>query len=330
MRTRLALLLAVSLAATLGATAASGSRVEIARAANGEPPRVAWLTEAGGPGDPEAFRKALRAGERTRQVVLDVHEAAYGQDLRSAAAALARARPALFVAVGLPAIQAAREVADGRPVVMLMVGRDPVEARVIDGYSRPGGNVTGVMVLSHEHVGKRLELLRRAVPGLRRVAMLVEAGDEDGALQAREGRKAALANGVEFMVVEAREAADHERILATLARARTDGVLVADSPLLFRDARRIADLAVKYRLPVMYERREIVKDGGLMSYGPDETAIHRRLATYVDKILQGARPQDLAVAQPTAFEFVINLRAAAAIRLAIPQSLLLRADDVIR
>jgi putative ABC transport system substrate-binding protein len=181
-------------------------------------------------------------------------------------------------------------------------------------------------------VGKRLELLKQAVPGVSRVAVLWQPGAQ-GERTAKDWLKgtevAARALGVRLQLVEARGAADIDRAFSDMSRARADALTALGSPMHYNERRRIVDLAAKSRLPAVYGLREYVDAGGLMTYGPNTTDNYRRAATYVDKILKGAKPGDLPVEQPTKFELIINLKTAKALGLTIPPSLLGRADEVI-
>ena len=230
--------------------------------------------------------------------------------------------------VTLGAMQATKTI----PIVFTGVG-DPVESGLVTNLARPGGNVTGLSALSPELVGKRLELLKRAVPGVDRVAVLWR----PGALGERTDKDmltgadvAARALGLRLQFVEAQDADEFARAFADMSSARADGLTVLPSNRFLREHRRLVELAAKNRLPAVYTSREFVDAGGLMSYGANEPDLFRRAATYVDKILKGAKPGDLPVEQPTKFELVINLTTAKALGLAIPQSMLAHADEVIQ
>ena len=210
----------------------------------------------------------------------------------------------------------------------------PIRLRsgLVTSLARPGGNVTGLSVLAPELVGKRLELLKQAVPGVSRVAVLWQPGaygerTEKDMLKGAE--VAARALGVRLQFVEARGPADFDRAFSDMTRARAGALTVLASAMFFNERRRLVDLAAKNRLPAVYPLREFVDAGGLMSYGPNLADLFRRAATYVDKILKGAKPADLPVEQPTKFELVINLKTAKALGLTIPPSVLARADEVI-
>ena len=204
---------------------------------------------------------------------------------------------------------------------------------LVTSLARPGGNVTGLSVLAPELVGKHLEQLTQAVPGVSRVAVLWQPGGlgertEKDVL--KEAEVAARALGVRLQFVEARGPADIDRAFSDMTKARVGALTVLTSSMLFGEQRRLVDLAAKHRLPAVYPWREGVDAGGLMAYGPDLQDLSRRAATYVDKILQGAKPGDLPVEQPTKFELLINLKTAKALGLTIPPSLLGRADEIIQ
>ena len=214
------------------------------------------------------------------------------------------------------------------PIVFATVNH-PVEIGLVPSLARPGGNITGTAFNSADLAGKRLELLRELVPTLKRVAMLTHPAHPTYAVQLKGAEDAARTLGMQLKPVPIRGSNEKEFDAAFKTVARADGLLHADTPLFTTHRVRFAELAARSRLPVMYGYREMVEAGGLMSYGPDVPDLHRRAATYVDKILKGAKPADLPVEQPTKFELVINLKTAKALGLTIPRSLLLRADQVI-
>jgi putative ABC transport system substrate-binding protein len=210
-------------------------------------------------------------------------------------------------------------------------GGDPVELGLIESLARPGGNVTGITTLSRELAGKRLELLKEAVPKIARVAVLYDPALPASSLDVKEVLPvAARALGLTVRFWEVRAAGDFDRVFAALNKERPDGLYPTGGPLINANGKRIADFALKSRLPSMYQRREAVHAGGLMYYGADIADSYRRVAYYVDRILKGAKPADLPVEQPTKFELVINLKTAKQIGLTVPQSLLYRADRVVR
>ena len=238
----------------------------------------------------------------------------------------------IVVAAAETAIRAAKNATKTIPIVMSGQGADPVEAGLIESLARPGGNVSGLTNLSRKLGGKRLELLKEAVPKLARVAVLYDPAIPGTTREVKEDLPvAARALRLTVRSWEVRGTDDFERVFTALNKERPDGLYVpGGGQLMFANENRIAGLALKSRLPSMYGRREAVDAGGLMSYGADLADIYRRVAYYVDRILKGAKPADLPVEQPTKFELVFNLKTAKQIGLTIPQSLLYRADKVIK
>jgi putative tryptophan/tyrosine transport system substrate-binding protein len=233
---------------------------------------------------------------------------------------------------GTLAALAAKRATTTIPIVFHVVG-DPVADGLVASLAQPRGNVTGFSNLHPELVGKLFELLRQAVPGVRRVAFLLkpDAAPERTMQRFRtEADVAAQALGIQLEVVEARGPGDFDRAFQEMSRARAGGLVVLNTPIFGTHRRRLADLAAKNRLPTVISGKVFVEAGGLISYGPDFVDLARRAATYVDKIVKGARPADLPVEQPTKFELVINLKTAKALGLTIPQLLLSRADEVIQ
>jgi putative ABC transport system substrate-binding protein len=304
--------------------------------------RIGYLAGslARGPHLPEAFRQGLRdlGYVEGRNVVIEYRDAeGKFERLPALAAALAAELVALkvdviFVAGGTRVTLAAMQATKTIPIVFTNVG-DPVESGLVTSLARPGGNVTGLSSLGPELVGKRLELLKQAVPGVDRVAVLFL----PGALGERTDKDmltgadvAARALGVRLQFVEARGPDEFARAFSDMSSARAGALTVLPSNRFLREHRRLVDLAAENRLPAVYTSREFVDAGGLMSYGANSVDLHRRAATYVDKILKGAKPGDLPVEQPTKFELVINLKTAKALGLTIPQSVLAHADEVIQ
>jgi putative tryptophan/tyrosine transport system substrate-binding protein len=238
----------------------------------------------------------------------------------------------IVVAGGTRQTRAAKNATKTIPIVMTGLGGDPVEAGLVESLARPGGNVTGITNLGRELGGKRLELLKEAVPKLTRVAVLYEPAIPDSVLEVKEVLPvAARALGLTIQPWEVRAADDFERVFAAITKWRPDGLYVPSSgPLTRPNEKRIVDFALKSRLPSLYSLRVFVDAGGLMYYGADLADSYRRVAYYVDKILKGAKPGDLPVEQPTKFELVINSKTAKQIGLTIPPTVLARADKVIR
>jgi putative ABC transport system substrate-binding protein len=282
----------------------------------------------------EAFRQGLRdLGYVEGRTVLIEFRAAQGKPERLAhlAAELVSLKVDVIVAGSTLAALAAKQATGMLPIVFALAG-DPVASGLVKSLSRPGGNVTGLSLLAPDLVGKRLELLTQAVPGVTRVAVLWQPGafgegtDKD---RLKEAEVAARALGVSPHFVEARGPGDFDRAFSDMTRARASALSVLPSGMFIGERHRLVDLAAKHRLPAIYQSRESVDAGGLMSYGPNFSDLSRRAATYVDKILKGVRPGDIPVEQPTKFELVINLRTAEDLGLTIPRSVIARADDVI-
>ncbi len=325
----LAVVLTLSLAlAPLAAEAQQAAKV----------PRIGYLAAnlAGNPYLHEAFRQGLRdlGYVEGRNLVIE-YRGAEGKPERFPALAaelVALKVDVIVVAGGTLAALAAKQATRTLPIVFAAAG-DPVTDGLVTSLARPGGNVTGLSVLAPELVGKGLELLTQAVPGVSRVAVLWQPGGlgertEKDMLKGAE--VAARALGVRLQFVEARGPADVDSAFSEMTRARAGALTVLTSSMLFNERRRLVDLAAKNQLPAVYPRRESVDAGGLMAYGPNLADLFRRAATYVDKILKGAKPAHLPVEQPTKFELVINLKTAKALGLTIPPLLLGRADQIIQ
>jgi putative tryptophan/tyrosine transport system substrate-binding protein len=239
---------------------------------------------------------------------------------------------AIVVAGGTPSVQSAMNATKTIPIVMMGQGSDPVRAGLVESLARPGGNVTGLTALGRELGGKRLELLKEAIPKLSRVAVLYDPANPPSLHEVKELLPAeARALKLTIQPWEIRAVDDFEKVFAALNKQRPDGLYVVTAgPVMRPNEKRIAGFALKSRLPSVYDSRGYVEAGGLMSYGADLADSYRRVAIYVDKILKGAKPGDLPVEQPKKFELVINLKTAKQIGLTVPQSLLYRADRVIR
>jgi ABC-type uncharacterized transport system substrate-binding protein len=248
------------------------------------------------------------------------------------AAELVRLKVDVIVAAGSEIMtRAAKNTTKTIPIVMVGGGADPVEAGIVESLARPGGNVTGITNLSRELGGKRLELLKEAVPKLARVAVFYEPAVPGSVLDVKEVLPAAArALRVTLQPWEVRAAEDFERFFVSMGKQRPGGLYVPFGALMRDNRKRIAGLALKSRLPSVYSNREAVEAGGLMYYGADLADSYRRVAYYVDRILKGAKPADLPVEQPTKFEFVINLKTAKQIGLTIPPEVLARATRIIR
>jgi ABC-type uncharacterized transport system substrate-binding protein len=298
-------------------------------------PRVGVLLLFGAPGQPnplvDAFRGGLRdLGYVEGQTVLIDYRWAEGQEQRLTdhAADLVRLKVAVIVTPGTPATMAARAATHTIPVVMTNVG-DPVGSGIVASLARPGGNITGLSLLDADLDGKRIELLKEAVPHLTRLAILWSANDPGMTLAFGRVETAARALGFALQNLAVREPAEFPRAFEAAGAGRAEALFVTAQPFTNQHRAQILDLVAKHRLPAIYTLRSFVDAGGLMSYGPSQADQYRRAAIYVDRILKGARPADLPVEQPTKFDLVINLKAARALGLTIPTGLLQRADQVI-
>ena len=283
----------------------------------------------------EAIRLALRErGYIEGQNIVSEYRYAEGKRDRhpELAAELVRLKVDIIVAAGAePVVRAAMNATKTIPIVMMGGGTDPVEAGLIESLARPGGNVTGITLLSGELGGKRLELLKEAVPKLARVAVFYNPATPGAARDVKEVLPvAARALRLTIQPWEVRRTDDFDRVFAGMKKQRPDGLYVLGSPLMTANHKRIVGFALKSRLPSMYSTKEAVEAGGLMSYGADLADSYRRVAYFVDRILKGTKPADLPVEQPMRFEFVINLQTANKIGLTIPQWTLMKADKVIR
>jgi putative tryptophan/tyrosine transport system substrate-binding protein len=237
----------------------------------------------------------------------------------------------IVVGGGNRIVPAAKNATKTIPIVMTGPGLDPVEAGFVESLARPGGNVTGLTNLGMELGEKRLELLKEAVPKLARVAVLYDRANPSGVLSVKEVLPvAARALGLTVRSWDVRDAGGFERVFTALNKDRPDGLYLLGGELMIANEKRTIGFALKSRLPSVYNNREAVEAGGLMSYNADLADSYRRVAYYVDRILKGAKPAELPVEQPTKFELVINLKTAKEIGVTIPQSLLYRADRVIK
>jgi ABC-type uncharacterized transport system substrate-binding protein len=280
----------------------------------------------------EAFRQGLRelGYVEGKNIVIEYRHAEGKYDrLPSLAAELVRLNVDIIVTASTQAAQAGQQATRSIPIVMTVVS-DPVESGLVGSLARPGGNVTGLSLMHPDLSGKRLELLKEVIPKLSRVAVLSNLSNPIIPPLLRETEAAARAVGVQLQVVEVRGPIELDSAFGAMTRDRAGALVVLPDGTFQNERRRIAALAAKGRLPTMYAWREAVDDGGLMAYGASVPDILRRAATYVDKILKGTKPADLPVEQPLKFELVINLKTAKQIGLTVPQSVLYRADKVIR
>ena len=294
----------------------------------GRVPRIGFLANVRSSGT-EAFQKGLRElGYVEGQNIIVEWRLAEGrlERLPELAAELVRLKVDVIVAPADPYVEVARKATTTIPIVFAL-GADPVGRGFVQSLARPGGNITGLSNVSGELAGKRLELLKQTVAGVSRIGVLARSVRRHPDWPGTEA--AARALGVQLTVQEVRDVGDLEGAFVAMRRAGVAAVMEISDPMFYAQ-RGIADLALKHQLAVMSSFREFVEAGGLMAYGADIGDLMRRSATYVDKILKGAKPADLPVQQPTKFELVINVKTAQALGLTIPQSVLLRADEVIR
>jgi putative tryptophan/tyrosine transport system substrate-binding protein len=321
------LLLLLGLAACMPSPSAAQSGV----------PRVAFLSNNMHTDSPE-LREAFRAGLRQAGYVEGksiLIEWRFAERNAERLAALAREivalKPSVIVAETTPAVRAAQQATQTIPIVMTAVA-DAVGSGLVRSLARPGANVTGMSFLGTELVAKRLELLKQAFPQLTTVNVLQHAGAHGEATSARmreETEQAARATGLKISIVQVRAPADLRRVFETMSAENAQAVLVWPSPMFLAERVQLSQLASKHRLPAIYYLREYAHAGGLIVYGPSLADLFRRSAAHVDKILKGAKAGDLPVEQPSRFELIINLAAARELGIKIPESVLVRADDVI-
>jgi ABC-type uncharacterized transport system substrate-binding protein len=301
-------------------------------------PRIGYLSSTD-PARDSARGEAIRVALRERGYIEGQNiaiEYRYAEEKRERlpelAAELVRLKVDLIIVAGGSAtIRTAKNATKTIPVVMSGFGLDPVEAGLVDSLAHPGGNVTGFTDLSGHLGGKRLELLKEAVPKVARVAVLYQANNARNMFEFKEVLPvSARALRLTMQRREVRDADDFERVFAAINKERPDGLYVPGDPLMNANQKRTIGFALKSRLPSVYSNREAVDAGGLMSYGADLADGYRRVAYFVDRILKGAKPADLPVEQPTKFELVINLKTAKQIGVTIPQKVLARADRLIQ
>jgi putative ABC transport system substrate-binding protein len=302
----------------------------------GKIPRIGYISGTGSASDPGPYVEALRQGLRDlgyaegKNIVIEYRGAEGKLDrIPSLVNELVQLKVDVLVVPILSAARAAKHATKTIPVVM--VTGDPVATGLVDSLARPGGNLTGFATLTPNLSGKRLELLKEVVPKLSRVGILWDPDPGEPSMALENYKAAALALKVQLQSLEVHGPnPDLDGAFQTAAKQRVNALITVTSAPLFLQRKRVADLAIKNRLPTLYQGSAWVESGGLMSYSTDDLAIYRRAATYVDKILKGTKPADLPVEQPTKFEFVINLKTAKALNLTIPPLVLFRADKVIR
>ena len=316
----------------LGASALATPLAVIAQQQPTKIPRVGYLV-FGRPAQRlhEAFRQGLRElGYVEGRNIIVEYRFAEGkvERLQELAEELVRLKVDVIVAPDPPSFHAAMKATKTIPIVMRS-SFDPVASGIVASLAHPGGNVTGVFSLYSELNGKRMELLKEAVPTTSRVMVLLNSQSADAKMELGIAEGAARSLGLHLLPQEVRSAGDFENAFKAATRERANGLLVLRSPLTLANAARIASLAAKARLPAIYDDVPYMEAGGLMSYGSNLPELYRHTATYVDKILKGAKPSDLPVEQPTKLELVINLKTAKTLGIKIPNSILVRATKVI-
>lgn len=296
--------------------------------------RIGWISNDRGSANAPMFA-AFREGMRDlgyvegRNLVIDARWGEGSNErLEQLAVELVKSKPDIIVTQGGPATHPVMRAGATMPVVFGYSG-DPVEGGVVASLARPGRNFTGTTFLSFDLVGKRLELLKEAMPGLKRIATLANPQHPGEQGELRASQAAAKALGLSLQYFPAQNAAQVDEALAGILKSRSEAVDVFPDALLVRSSDRIAAFSIANRIPAISGWAQFADGGNLMSYGPSLRSMYRRLATYVDKIVKGARPADLPVELPTTVELVVNLKTAKALGVRIPQSILLRADRVI-
>jgi len=293
--------------------------------------RIGFLApESKASGRREAFRRGLRdlGYVEGQNIVIEWRGAEDRSRLAELAAELVREKVDVIVTQGRATVPA-RNAAGSVPIVFGFSG-DPVEAGLVGSLARPGGNMTGITFLAFELVGKRLEILREAVPRVSRVAVLASPAHPGEQRELSETQSTARAVGATLLYHQVRTTADVDAALDAIMKGNANALLAFPDPVTNAHRKQIAEFAAKQRLPSVFGWSDYVEAGGLMSYGPDHNALWRRLAVHVDKILKGAKPADIPVELPMKFELVINLKTAKQIGLTIPPNVLARADRVIR
>jgi putative ABC transport system substrate-binding protein len=296
----------------------------------GQVPLIGFLSSLASPSPlVEAFREGLRELGYVEGKNINI-EYRYGAGRRERlpgfAAQLVRLKVDIIVTGGRPSTRAAQQATSTIPIVMTASG-NPVGNKFVASLARPGGNITGLTTIRRDLTGKRLELLKETSSKISRVAVL---WGPPAAANLKDAENAAQLLGLELRSWEVGKPEDLEDAFQSAAKEHAQAVLALRNPTIFNQRKRIAELAIKIRFPAIYDDREFVEAGGLMSYGTNQADLYRRAATYVDRILKGVKPADLPVEQPTKFELIINLKAAKQIGLTIPPNVLARADRVIR
>ena len=300
----------------------------------GHVPRVGYLGTSSASLEPElvkAFREGLRdRGYVEGQNIVIEYRWAEGnyQRFPDLVADLVKLKVDLILTTGTPGALAAKRATQTIPIVMAFTG-DAVATGLVSSLARPGGNLTGLTAMNPDLEGKRLEILRELLPKLVTVVVLLNTSNPFSAIQAEQTKISARALGIQLQPIELQRPEDFKDAFARVARQRPDAITMVADRFLLAHRTQIVDFIAKTRLPAMYPYRDFVVAGGLMSYAPSYEDLIRRSATYVDKILRGAKPSDLPIEQPTKFELLVNLKAAKALGVVIPPSILLRADQVV-
>jgi len=329
--TRRAFLLA---AATWLALAWTGAVFAQSKQAPAKVPRIGLLSPSS-PSDAAPWHEAFRQGLRDRgwvegkNINIEYRYAEGRNDrLPDLASDLVRLKVDVIVASASPDALAAQKATKAIPIVVTAAG-DPVATGLVESLARPGGNITGLSQMAVELVGKRLELLKEMVPKLSRVAVLWNPQAVASTLGWKELQLPARQLGIQLHSLEVRSPNEFDQAFEAATRARAGALFILPDPLIFTNLKRIADHATKSRLPSVFQTSVFADAGGLVTYGPDRADLYRRAATYVDKILKGAKPGDLPIEQPTKFELVVNLKTAKALGITIPQTIMVQADRVI-
>jgi len=295
--------------------------------------RIGYVTSGGAPSSIEPLRQRLRdlGYIEGKNIVIEFRSAEARTDrIPGLVAELVQLKVDVFVLPGLTAIRAAKQATKTIPIVMV-ANFDPVETGIVDSLARPGGNITGLSTLQRELSGKRLELLKEAVPKMSRVGVLWDQSTPGPVMSSKEYETVARAFKIALQSLEVRGPnPDFEGVFQAAAKGRASALITISNALVNRYQKRIADLAIKHRLPSMFETDDWVDAGGLISYAADDAEKYKRAAYYVDRILKGTKPADLPVEQPMKFELVINLKTAKQIGVTIPQWTLIKADRVIK
>jgi putative ABC transport system substrate-binding protein len=295
-------------------------------------PVIGYIAQRAGPSNfDEAFLEGLHGlgYVEGKNVTIEYRWGAKAEDLPALAADLVRLRVNVIVSSGYPSNKAAKDATSTIPIVMATSG-DAVQEGLVASLARPGGNVTGFSVLNRELSGKRLEVIREAVPGLKRVGALFNGSNPATPPQFKETQAAAERLGLQALPLDVHFPEGIEPAFAEAARTGAGAVIIISDSATIAHRSQLGAAALKYRLPTIFANRDYLQGGGLMSYGPNLADNFRSAATYVDRILKGANPAVMPIEQPTKFELVMNLKTAKALGLTIPQALLLRADEVIQ